>query len=103
MTRQQLLLIMLMEECDEVSQRASKALRFGLKEIQEGQDLDNAERICLEFNDLFTIVDMLSAEKSLPEDKLLDIFQLDAKKAKVEKWLKHSQDQGVLKNEVPNV
>ena len=46
------LLTCLAEECDEVGQRVMKALRFGLDEIQPGQDFTNAERIVLELHDL---------------------------------------------------
>ena len=38
MTESENLLIILMEECDELSQRVSKALRFTLDEKQIGQD-----------------------------------------------------------------
>lgn len=45
MKRHEHLLSILAEECCEVGQRVSKALRFGLDEVQPGQDLSNAERI----------------------------------------------------------
>lgn len=41
------------EECTEVAQRALKAQQFGLGEKQEGQNLDNLERLVFEFHDLF--------------------------------------------------
>jgi hypothetical protein len=59
MERTQYLLICLSEECAEVSQRASKALRFGLQEVQSGQEQTNAERIAQEFQDLLAIIEML--------------------------------------------
>lgn len=40
------------EECNEVAQRALKAMQFGLDEIQPGQDRDNLERLVEEFQDL---------------------------------------------------
>jgi hypothetical protein len=40
------------EECAEVSQRALKAMQFGLDEFQPGQDKDNLERLVEEFEDL---------------------------------------------------
>lgn len=46
------LLEILIEECAEVQQRATKMLRFGVEEVQPGQDLNNAERLSLEFGDL---------------------------------------------------
>ena len=62
MTRAQILLDQLMEECMEVGIRASKAVRFGLTEIQKGQDLTNLDRLKLELNDLFAVVDLIEDE-----------------------------------------
>lgn len=46
------LLVILMEECAEVQQRAAKALRFGLEDVEQGQDLTDRERLSLEVGDL---------------------------------------------------
>lgn len=46
------LLVIAMEETAEVQQRISKAIRFGLSEVQEGQSLNNAQRIMYELTDL---------------------------------------------------
>ena len=45
------------EECTEVAQRALKAQQFGLGEKQEGQTLNNLERLVFEFHDLFVTFD----------------------------------------------
>lgn len=50
----------LIEECAEVSQRATKILRFGLEEVQSGQDLTNKERLSQEVGDVLAMVDHLS-------------------------------------------
>jgi NTP pyrophosphatase (non-canonical NTP hydrolase) len=50
--RQRELLIVLMEECAEVAQRASKAARFGMDEVQPGQPDTNLIRIAREMGDL---------------------------------------------------
>ena len=47
----------LIEECSEVVQRATKLLRFGVKEIQPGQPHDNAYRLGLEVGDLVEMID----------------------------------------------
>lgn len=52
MTKREYLLVCLMEECAEVAQRASKALRFGLDEVQQGKDLSNEQLIVEELRDL---------------------------------------------------
>lgn len=94
MTRTELLLVLLMEECDETSQRASKAIRFGLDEVQEGQELNNAQRLCYEFNDIVAVVDILRNDGLL--DKTIDPEAILLKKAKIEKWLSYSADCGTL-------
>ncbi|WP_085908321.1 hypothetical protein [Kiloniella majae] len=53
------LLIILMEECNEISQRASKILRFGALEVQPGQPLDNVERMSRELGDLMCVWGLL--------------------------------------------
>lgn len=96
MNRKEYLLECLSEECDEVSQRISKALRFSLEEIQPGQPLNNAERIVEELHDLFSVVSILNEEAiisfDLPSEEIVE-----AKKAKIEKFMEISRKQGVLK------
>ena len=61
MTRQEQLLVILMEECAEVSQRASKALRFGLTDPagkEPDQPYTNKDRLLMEINDLYAVIDM---------------------------------------------
>ncbi len=56
------LLTILIEEAAEVQQRATKALRFGIEEVQPGQLLSNAQRLALELGDLSEVVSRLIAE-----------------------------------------
>jgi len=51
------LLEILIEECAEVQQRATKMLRFGVNEVQPGQPLSNAARLSLEFGDLLEVAE----------------------------------------------
>lgn len=95
MTRLELLLLQLSEECDETGQRASKAIRFSLNEIQKGQTKTNAERIIYEFNDIFAVMEVLKEEGAI--DRIIDRDMIEEKKIKIEKWLQHSKEQGVLK------
>lgn len=85
------------EECDEVSQRVSKSARFGLNEVQPGQNYDNAERIMHEFADLLGAMELLEDEGLIkyPSD-----FRalIDRKKSRFEKFLKISFQQGRLDN-----
>lgn len=54
--RESEILIILIEECAEVQQRATKMLRFGRDEVQPGQPLSNMERLSQELGDLQAIL-----------------------------------------------
>lgn len=56
----------LIEECAEVQQRGTKLLRFGPKEIQPGQDRDNAYRLGLEIGDLLEVIEMALDDGLIP-------------------------------------
>lgn len=55
------LLCRLVEECAEVQQRATKAMRFGISEKQPGQDFTNAERLAAEIGDVLEMVERIKA------------------------------------------
>jgi hypothetical protein len=76
------LLTILIEECSEVQQRATKMLRFGRDEIQPGQMLTNSERLSLEIGDLMEMIDRaqmvaLITEADIRDGKLKKKVQLD--------------------------
>ncbi len=96
MTRTDHLLVCLAEECNEVAQRASKALRFGLDEIQPGQPLSNAERIKQEFVDLLAVWAMLCGSGACEHVSPSDQEAISAKKEKVETFLWYSAGRGRL-------
>jgi hypothetical protein len=79
------LLIILMEECAEVQQRASKALRFGLDEIQPDQPHDNVHRLSLEVGDLVAVLDLGVVVGLVDEDVVLD--QQEIKLNKLTKFM----------------
>jgi len=96
MNRIEHLLTILTEECAEVQQATTKALRFGL---EEGRDIaataygNNVERMRHELNDLLAMVEMLEKEGiNLSPDHL----SREMKKAKVEKYLLYSKECGTL-------
>lgn len=100
MNRKEHLLVCLAEECAEVAQRVSKALRFSLSEIQPGHHLTNEERIEGEFHDLCAIAEMLCSEGVIitwpsPET-------VAAKKAKVEQYLIHAANNGTVDTAAPS-
>ena len=105
MTRTEHLLTILGEECNEVAQRVSKALRFGLSEVYEdhpdGEKLNNFERILQEYVQLQAVFNMLDAD--LPTQFTVDPDLTDSwwaeKENKVEKFLEYSRKCGTLVDE----
>jgi len=95
MTREEHLLVILAEECNELAKEAAKALRFGLNNGEPGKNITNRERITIEFNDLFSVVKMCVDEGILNLD-IIDIEQIDDKRIKVEKYLEYSKNIGKL-------
>ena len=83
------LLTILAEECCEVGQRVSKALRFGLSEVQPGQSLTNAQRIALEAGDLIAMVKMLEERGVLDRHEVTAAVQ--AKRRKVARFLQSTE------------
>jgi hypothetical protein len=92
MTENELLLCCVAEECAEVAQRVSKALRFGLDEVQPGQPLTNGERITQELNDLWSAVDLLCERGVISADdvRLTGRAARDAKREKLLRYLEYS-------------
>lgn len=83
--RQREILICMMEEAAEVQQRAAKALRFGLDEVQPGQPLTNAERLAQEIGDLDAIIAMADTEGLIRGTDIIDASI--AKRAKLQIYM----------------
>lgn len=90
MTRTDHLLDILIEECAEVIQRATKAKRFGLEEVQPEQPLTNNQRIVYELNDVLAVAEMLLGPSWDDNDAII------AKRRKVEHFLEYSKECGTL-------
>ena len=84
--REREILIILIEEAAEIQHRACKALRFGLLEVQPGQDLTNEARLSEEIGDLFGVVDLGLAEGVFRGD-----FINSARREKANKLLQFMQ------------
>lgn len=95
MTRTEHLLCILAEECVEVAHRVSKALRFGLGEVQPGQSATNADRIEAEVADMLAAVQMLVEERIIG-DPIANDLAIRAKVAKVERFLAFSAGRGLV-------
>jgi len=93
MTRHDMLMVKAMEECNEVAHRLSKALRFGLDEVQPGQPLDNHQRIVDEYSDLVAAMELLGIGAGFPT---ISRDLIETKKARIEKYLQVSVTRGRL-------
>lgn len=93
MNRTEYLLVQAGSECNEVAHRASKALHFGLQEVQPQQELTNAQRLVGEFVDLLAVMEMLEEEGlvQIPTGPELR-EQIAAKKDKVEKFIRFAAE-----------
>ena len=88
------LMLTLAEECAEVIQRVTKAQRWGLREIQPGQELNNEQRIRYELNDLYAVIDLLYERQGV--ELFRDNEQVIAKKAKVLHFMDYARQIGEL-------
>lgn len=95
MNRLEHLLTIVAEEGVEVAQRATKALRFGVMEVQTGQTLNNLERLRGELADLLGALELLEDELKTPIIGGLDAKRR-AKRHRIEDYLLLSQKQGTL-------
>lgn len=91
MTELEYLLTTLSEECAETAQRASKAIRFGISEIQPGQNEDNKRRLEREYAEIVAVGDLLGLQIR-EEDKA-------AKHEKLKKFMDYSRQIGTLEKE----
>jgi len=82
-----------MEECAEVQQACSKALRFGIDDKFEDQPTPH-DQINLELNDLFTIINMLKEEDIATDYG--NIFDIHDKQDRVEHYMQYAIDRGLL-------
>lgn len=101
MNRKQLLLLKVMEECDELSQRASKAIRFGLHEIQDHvgenpNEATNLERLAAEYKDLFVSLQMVLAEENSVASMLLTETDIIKREERIHKYMEYSRQLGLL-------
>ncbi|MBL4837403.1 MAG: hypothetical protein JKY34_07475 [Kordiimonadaceae bacterium] len=83
------LLTILAEECAEVAQRCTKALRFGLEEVQPGQEYTNAERIEVELGDILAAFNILEEMGVMNWDNVT--LHAENKRFKLQRYLQSTQ------------
>lgn len=94
MNKTEHLLTCLMEECAEIQQATSKALRFGLDDGRPNSETTNAEDIAIECTDLIAIIEMLHETRIIPQ--IDNTIAIEQKKAKVRKYMKYAETRGTL-------
>jgi len=97
MNKEKYLFTCLQEECAELSQRAAKIVRFGLKEKQPGQDKDNFERLIEEFRDLMGVakyIDRIYGKLLDTNNEVSDT--VNQKIIKLDKYMDYSREIGEL-------
>lgn len=93
----QYLLLCLAEECNEVAQRVIKSLRFGLDNIQPGQELDNTVRLNGELSDLKATLEMLNERCDLEHGEICFIPEkVQAKKEVLLRYMDYARERGTL-------
>ena len=91
-----MLCVMAMEECAELSFALSKCVRFGEESVCPTTGRANYTAVLEEFNDLFTIMEILK-NNVLKGNPLLTTERTLNKKKKLDKFLKVSESLGKVK------
>jgi hypothetical protein len=97
LSKLQYLLTKLAEESSEVAQIALKTQQFGLDEVMPGQELTNFQRCWMELDDLRAVVELLNANHAFGYTP--DYEQIEAKKAKIAKYVAYSIHLGLVEGE----
>jgi len=77
-------LLILQEECAEVTQAVSKCFRFGLDNFKPGKPATNAEHLEVEIGDVLAMIDILVEQGIVDKDRLAAATA--AKKIKLKQW-----------------
>lgn len=92
-------LILLMEECAEAAQRASKQLRFGRNEVQPGQDQPNHKRLRVELLDVLACIKFLETSGQIEPIDYHDVAtHIQFKQKKIKRMLDLSRAQDCLQD-----
>jgi len=93
MNEREYALVVLIEELAEAQQRACKALRFGMDNIEPGKTETNAQALWREMGDMQgaaeTVVEVYGSGGTNREN-------VDAKKARIQYFMRYSADLGCL-------
>ena len=95
MTKTEYLIVCLIEELSEMQQELSKCLRFTINDKHPSKQETNLEGVCREWSDVLAILEQLDDQGIVIES---DDRQIDAKHAKLEKFMRYSEELGVLED-----
>lgn len=99
MTKRENLLLVAMEECSELQQAISKAMRFGMDRIIPETDCTNEHHIMVEYRQLQTVMNMLRARGILHDLSDYDNAATDFLKVdRVQHYEQVSEDLGCIKD-----
>ena len=96
MNVQEHLLSCLAEECAEIAQEVSKALRFGLDNVYPEGSRTVRAKITSEFYDLVGVIDVLEDNGILQINAAAQSAARAAKRAKLMRFLEYAREQGAL-------
>jgi NTP pyrophosphatase (non-canonical NTP hydrolase) len=107
--REEHLLTCLAEECGEVQQAISKALRFGLNETVDDylkylgdttvtSKPSNRERIIRELADVLAVVELLDESGVLTTNEICNRNLIEEKKKKLKHFMEYARSRGTLKD-----
>ncbi len=100
MSLEQHALLKLMEECNEVAQRASKAMQFGAEEKQSDQYSSNQQRLENEVMDLMATLQRLNAQFGYDFAYGVKLaVDMHHKNVEVKRFLSYSQSLGFVEEE----
>ena len=98
MTREENLIVVAAEECNELAKELMKAMRFGPDGCHPDEpDITNSERILIEYTQLRAVMDMLiinRAIKPIPKEWENQIYR--DKVSTVEHWEQYSKEIGTV-------
>lgn len=106
MNKYEHILVKVIEECNEVSQRCTKAMRFGLAQVQQAANdkpeqnpgrLDNLERIRQEYYDLVVALDKLGITA-----QAMTANDWRVRNQRISKYLDLARAEGTLQEEAFN-
>jgi len=96
MTETEHILTCLSEECGEVIQAASKALRFGLNNKNPKTGVINKDHLIAEITDVVAVINILVERGILDDDKIMNENALEAKAKKLNNYLIYAKDVGAI-------